>query len=216
MSSRKRLALLFVALAVLVVWFQVILFCPPITGRVVDVNGRPIAAAVVVTDWSVHAPLSNAPIGQLRMFEVVTDGDGRFRVPGWGLEAVGRGLAQAPVVRIFHPDYAPLVLEDVYHTRLGLLVPVFPRNGETFVLERASPEAMARGNSFARLYRSLFSLSSNVTVGGNCPMLSMPRMLAAMEKAPFNIIDGDIPGSPVIAFRARDVETRVPCHFKGG
>ena len=216
MRSYKRLALLVLALAAIIVWFQVIFFSPPITGRVVDTKGQSIAGAIVVADWPVHASFSNAPIGQLRMFEVVTDAEGRFRIPGWGMEAVVRGTALGPTVRIVHPGYAPLVLDEMYGHGIGFLVPTFAQNGDTFVLEPPSKQATARGNSFPRLYMSLFGPGHDVTVGGNCPKLSMPRMLAAMERSPENFIDYDIPGMPRRVFRARDVENRVPCRFDGG
>lgn len=216
MRTYKRLALLLLTLALIISWFHVILLSPPINGRVVDGTGQPIAGAVVVADWAVHASLSNAPIGQLKMFEVVTDSEGRFHIPSWGMEAVVKGVPQQAVVRIFHPDYVPLVLDDALDPGLGLLVATFPRNGDTFVLEalRLGPEE--RNERFARLYESLFGLSEGVKVGGNCPKLSMPRMLAAMDKAPLNFINGNIPGLPLIPFHAGDVENRVPCHFDGG
>lgn len=212
MKSRRPIFLLIVALAAGVLWFQVILFSPSITGSVVDMQGRPVVGAVVVVDWSIHASLSNAPIGQLKMFEVVTNDNGHFRIPSWGMKTIVRGIAQQPVMRIFHPQYAPLIVEDVYSGSLGFLIPVYPQNGKTFVLEPVSLAAASRGHSFAHLYRSLFGFGKNVTLGGNCPKLSMPRMLAAMEQAPSNIINDDIPGTPAIRFRAKDVENLVPCH----
>ena len=86
----------------------------PIGGRVVDAaTGTPLAGAVVVAAWSIHRLLylSGDEIRQLEVQEVLTDTEGRYRLPGWGPiarpAAWGMLGGNDPRIAVFKPGYEP-------------------------------------------------------------------------------------------------------------
>ena len=57
----------------------------PISARVVDADtGVALAGVNVVSAWEVKAGMGHILLGYIDVREDVTDGDGRFRFPGWG------------------------------------------------------------------------------------------------------------------------------------
>lgn len=91
------------------VWFS-----PQIDARVCTPAGEPVAGAIVVANWNIHGPLNGASQGQLALAEVISDDNGRFRIPAWGPRTSTKGgiRIDEPTIRIFKPGFVPLVLKN--------------------------------------------------------------------------------------------------------
>lgn len=86
------------------------------SGRIVEAEGHaPIEGAVVVVNWELRGLLFGRRTS-LAMEEVVTDADGRFRVPGWGAVLVPLGTwvsEEQPKVYIYKEDRVPTILHNL-------------------------------------------------------------------------------------------------------
>jgi len=84
-----------------------------IEAQVVDAStGAPVADAVVLVNWQIKG-MEGYPMGQLAIFERVTDAQGRFQTPDWGPKRPPFFTTvdnSDPTVRIFKKGYEPLVI----------------------------------------------------------------------------------------------------------
>lgn len=105
-------ALLFVCLIAL---FGGVWYSPEIRAQLVTADGRPIEGAVVVANWEIQNWVSGSTERQLALREAVTDENGTFSIPRWGplISLYGALDISAPNVRVFHPQFYPLVIENV-------------------------------------------------------------------------------------------------------
>lgn len=93
-----------------------------IDGRAIDANTRePIEGAVVVVDWMLETN-HGYPKGEIAVFEVTTDATGHFSIPRWGprirIPFRGHIRGNQPTMRIFKPEYLPIVVNNTPQTRL--------------------------------------------------------------------------------------------------
>ena len=120
-GRRKWWLLILVAvLFVAYVWLSsVIWYSPEIRARVVTPDGRPVVGAIVVANCELRGGIHGIPLGQLAVVEVVTDKDGEFRIAQWGplfLPSSYGGYKYA-TLRIFSPNFVPLVANDFDHQK---------------------------------------------------------------------------------------------------
>lgn len=93
--------------------YTTVWFSDGLVGRAIDAaTGEPIRDAVVVGSWQRVRAINAAPIDHFDVQETHTDLQGVFRLLPWGpkIRLVGSMAPEQPVVRIFHRNYEPLVM----------------------------------------------------------------------------------------------------------
>lgn len=84
-----------------------------IEAQVVDAStGAPVPDAIVLVNWQIKG-MEGYPMGQLAVFERVTDAQGRFQTPAWGPKRPPFNTTVAnsePTVRVFKNGYEPLTI----------------------------------------------------------------------------------------------------------
>lgn len=83
-----------------------------IEAQVVDsVTGEPVPDAIVLVNWQIKGMMEGYPMGQLAIFERVTDAQGRFHTPAWGPRRPPPGTSVSglePTIRVFKRGYEPI------------------------------------------------------------------------------------------------------------
>jgi hypothetical protein len=185
----RFLILLGAPAAALTAWYSAssIWMSGPIEARVVDAStGQPVGGAVVLANWELKG-LEGWVVGQLALFEVVTDEQGVFRIPKWGpLFHTGGGTIRgiSPEVRVFDRRYWPIMLrnstgrpsEETYlwtHFRKPRL------DGQTVRLQPFDGTALEYANELQR--RLLLQSVEFLYTGRQCEWRRAPRTIAALH-----------------------------------
>jgi hypothetical protein len=158
----------------------------PIEASVVDAStGQPVSGAIVLANWELSG-LEGYVVGQLAVFEVVTDANGAFRIPAWGPRlhtGSGEIRARSPQVRILDRRYVPVVMWNSPGGPLGreaspkhLMRPSL--NGQTVRLQafRGTPA------EYVQQLRSLQQSVEFLYSGGHCEWQQAPRTVATLHK----------------------------------
>ncbi len=138
--------------------FPIVWYSPAIRARVVTQAGTPVAGAVVVGSWNIEGAMNGATRGQLALAEVLTDHEGWFRIPAWGPRFTWSGSVREtdPTVRIFHPNFSPLILRNaVVGMRPAPRIIHFRYQDQNLVLQPLLPSAVERQAALDNVVRSL-------------------------------------------------------------
>lgn len=194
------------------VWYS-----PAIKARVVTASGAPAAGAVVVASWNIEGSLNGATQGQLALVEVVTGPDGWFQIPAWGPRFVWRGTVfeDEPTVRIFHPDFAPLVLRNSeVGMRAAPRILTFRYQDQTLTLKDWPATAAGRATALDELLRSMSRIRSMPPLDRQCYPQIIPRLLALMLKTKHQLPPqgGNASLEEIETFAAPDPLMRQSCH----
>ncbi|HEY8101773.1 MAG TPA: carboxypeptidase-like regulatory domain-containing protein [Burkholderiaceae bacterium] len=162
-------------------------FSPEIRARVVTPSGEPVEGAVVVASWSITGFINNARLGQLALYEAVTDKNGDFYIPQWGprYALMGMIMGKEPTIRIFHPRFVPLVVENTQHVISVAASTVirfrFQDQAISLVPFHGTPAEYE--DQLSGLVRSLdfFLFDTPVNGAKRCYWKKVPRMLIALQ-----------------------------------
>jgi hypothetical protein len=159
---------------------------PEIHARVVTPTGEPIEGAIVVANWGITSNWFNAPLGQLALYEAVTNKNGEFRIPQWGPRHLSKGTIQGtePTVRIFHPDFVPLVINNGFTLKSAAAIIKFRLQDQDITLEPSNGSVVEYEAALRTLNHSLdfIFLDPPVTETGRCYWKVMPKMLSALQE----------------------------------
>ncbi len=115
MKSRTRKVLIALLLLLVPLWVfgdPPMYFAKDIRGQVVDeATGKPLEGAVIVAEWKLYSQGigSGGHGGALNTLETVTDGDGRYHLPGWGPRP------RPPFAYLDHLDPEIIVFKSDYY-----------------------------------------------------------------------------------------------------
>lgn len=147
-------------------------------ARVVDATtGQPVSDAIVLATWEVRG-LEGYSFGPLVMFELTTDAQGVFTLPGWGprlYTGSGEIRDSEPVVRIFKRGYVPAVLDNTSPPSRFIKPSI---DGQVI---RVQPSTV----SLAEYARELEPFRMSIQFlysGGHCEWQRAPRTTAAMHR----------------------------------
>jgi len=157
----------------------------PTWGQVVDADtGEPIAGVLVIALWDLEGGVERSRVGTFKVLEATTDGQGRFRMPGWGpLPASSRGQLDAydPSLTLFKSGYTPEWIENgpfgERGKRLQLEVHDWASNGGILKLQKYSK---APGDYSRRVNLIVMHLF-DVLYGSGCRWKEIPRTVRALE-----------------------------------
>lgn len=156
-----------------------------IRARVVTPAGAPVAGAIIAANWNVEGAWNGASLGQLAISEVVTDKDGWFRIPQWGPKYVWKGAVSEsePVIRIYHPNFVPLIIRNVEGTamRSASRIIRFRLQDQELVLQPFTGSSFQREAVLENLIRSLGVIFQGGS-GCLCNWRDIPRLLIAMQR----------------------------------
>jgi hypothetical protein len=86
----------------------------PISGSVVDENGKPVAGVNILAHWALSAGLEGGSSIDVMAVEAVSDAEGKFFIPGWGPKTLPAGLPlnarfsfMDPELILFKPGFYP-------------------------------------------------------------------------------------------------------------
>lgn len=149
-----------------------------VEGWVVDsATGKPVEGAIVVAHWQLKGGWEGGvAVGQMQIYETVTDAAGRYFIPGWGPRFALRGQPgnEWPGIFVFKPGYRHLALSNERRGRAT----GSDSNGKTL---RLSPFT----GTLPDYARDLRSLNASLWIVGRdsgepCGWESYPRMLRAL------------------------------------
>ncbi len=180
-----RLALVLVV-ALLYHAYPLFWYSPEVRARVVAVDGKPVANAVVVASWNASARRAGFTHGQVALYEVSTDTDGRFRVPAWGPVFLfeGRVIEDDPTIYIFHPDLAPTIVRN---TEVGMHaawpIIMFRYQDQELMLKPWSTSRDERESELSWLYFDFWTIFKTPPLRAHCSKKYVHRMLTTMREA---------------------------------
>src|SRR5882762_7076873 len=158
----------------------------PITATVVDAEtDEPLEGVNVVAHWVLHDRMTWGGVGDLELFEAVTDRAGRFQFPGWA-DKVPPGTwphetrlsNQDPELLLFKSGYKPTAVGNYLQPqRLRSEDHTWERysdwDGKTIKLEKFKGDL--------RLYSALAEgLKTGLGSGIKCPWKKTPRLYASL------------------------------------
>lgn len=173
------------ALIVLNQVFPTVWFSPAIRARVVTPGGRPITGAIVAANWHITDWMRHS-VRQLEISEVVTDNDGWFSIPQWGPQFIwyGKLLESEPTVRVFHPGFVPLVMNN---TESGMArdaadsIIKFRMQDQELVLRPFYGSIVEYERELAAINHSLDLIVIPASGNKVCLKKDMPRLLSALQ-----------------------------------
>ena len=193
----KLILAIAVALVVLNVVYPFVWFSTEFRARVVDEStGRPVSGAIVLANWELVGGFHPDTLGQLVISEVVTGSDGVFRIPAWGPRfalGLGRLEAIAPRIRILHPGYYPLILDNQPRPMTELSY----AGADTvirYLYQDQELNLKPRGANLAAYEQALNILVGHLSFiypGRNCDWRSAPRTLAFIDRLAHELSEHD-------------------------
>jgi len=191
---RIRSTALFVALGVAVLGssYAFTYRAEAIEGRVVDAEtGKPMEGVVVVAHWQLKGGLEGGTaLQELKIFESVTDQNGRYSFPAWGpkFAVMGTLQSESPEILMFKQGYKFQRLLNQWHPDLDTSKSEW--NGKTVKLERFSGPLEQYAQHLSELSSDLWTIGYAVGdhLGDYCGWKSFPNMLRALDKLDEKII----------------------------
>lgn len=155
-------------------------FARSIEGRVIDAEtGKPIEGAVVVATWETAMLSLDTKTGPtLYVHETTTDGDGRYRIRGWGPKPraplTTLNPYRDPAITIFKSRYKNKVLSN-NHLARSIWSPIRDSDwdGQTVELDRFTGNAAQRRSQ-------IWQIIGDAT--GSWSAESVPRLLDELLK----------------------------------
>jgi hypothetical protein len=165
-------------------------------ARIIDATtGQPVSDAIVLATWEVKG-LEGYSFGPLVMFELTTDAQGAFTLPGWGprlYTGSGEIRGSEPVVRIFKRGYVPVVLDNTSPPSRFIRPSI---DGQVIRVRSLSVPPAEYASELEPFRMSIQFLYS----GGHCEWQRAPRTTAAMHR-----LKSELQGSDAAsAFRSVD------------
>jgi len=153
-----------------------------IEARVVDAETqKPLEDVIVTANWQLVAGLEGStPVGQMELFETVTDKAGKFSFPAWGPKKRTHGFLRNrdPQLLFFKSGYKPQILTNTVLSKPNMnSVRISEWNGRTIELNRF------RGtlSEYEKLLSILDTSIRGIAVyGKSCEWKKMPKMLSAI------------------------------------
>src|SRR5882762_1362276 len=158
----------------------------PIEGWVADAEmGRPLEGVIVVAHWQLQGGFEGGtPIKELQISEAVTDPDGRYSFPGWGLKFAlsGHLRSESPAIILFKQGYQFRRLNNEWFE--GRDPTKSDWNKKTVKLERFAGTLKEYAQHMWQFNDSLWIAGYAVGdhSGDPCGWKSFPNMLRAMDK----------------------------------
>lgn len=185
----------------------------PISARVVDVSGRPVAGVNVVATWDTVRYWTNFPRGAIHLGEAVTDGNGKFTVAGWEGKYIRNGTMQGdqPTLFLYKRGYLPTVLANPRTHTLSLAKHevVFMLEGKNIVIQPFSGTPEEFHAALDPLARGLLHSLSGAEP---CQWRYIPMVLLAFEDLKHEMATSDhrIWGVDISYIRPRPASTECP------
>jgi hypothetical protein len=155
---------------------------PEIRAHVVTPTGQPVEGAIVVATWGVSTNLNNVSAGQLAISEVITDKSGEFRIPPWGPRYVSRGVIQGhePTIRIFHPDFFPVVVDNGFTMKTASSIIKFRLQDQAITLTPFHGTPKQHEEALSGLISTLDFINEEPP-NAICYSYGIPKLLATLQ-----------------------------------
>lgn len=159
----------------------------PTEGTVIAAETKkPVVGAVVIAIWDLEGGMEGGNrIATLKVAEAVTDGDGHYRIPGWGpVPRPPKGILDSydPAILIFKSGYLPRqLLNDTSGTpgkRMLLEVHDSIWNGKTVALAKYDGDLKLYSRKVDFILESL----QYVMTGKDCSWKQIPKTFRALEE----------------------------------
>jgi hypothetical protein len=177
-----RALLPLVALALLPLpGFAFIYSAESVEGWVVDAeSGKPLQGVVVVAHWQLKGGFEGGnPVGQVHIYEAITDQAGRYYVPAWGprFALMGTLTSESPGLLYYKAAYKYRALGNSW--RPGRDNSVSDWNKKTVMLEPFKGTPLEYSKSLERLNDTLWGVGH--AWGDPCGWRAFPGMLRAID-----------------------------------
>jgi hypothetical protein len=165
----------------------------PIAGRVVDAqSGRAIPGAVVMAIWELRKGFgmeTSITAGSLKVMEVLTDGEGRYKLPAWGplRRPMGTYLGpDAPRLIVFKEDYVSFSRANDYDgtgdDRRRNEIQNSSWDGETIRLTAFNGSLEQYYGILLKVYLDLSAVFDPTFGAGPCDWTNIPEMVKRFDQ----------------------------------
>ena len=144
-------------------------------------TGKPIEGVIVVAHWQLKGGFEGGnPVGELKILEAITDQNGRYSFPAWGLKfaLMGHLRSESPEILMFKQGYKFRYLNNSWYSGMDTSKSVW--NGKTVKLDPFRSNLQAYSDDLRSLTSTLWIVG--YTSGDRCAWKAFPNMLRELDK----------------------------------
>jgi hypothetical protein len=175
-------------------------------------TNKPLEGVIVIAFWQLKGGIEGGtPIGQLQIYETVTDKNGRYYFPAWGpkFALFGRLKSESPGIYLFRSGYKILGLDNNWYPDRDLSKSDW--NKKTVKLESFKGTLGQYADHLAGFNDGLWMVgfATSYRGGDPCGWKAFPQMLRALDRLETEFRSaGVVRGTVVSSLRANDAQLR--------